>query len=74
MGEKIITAVLKPVTYLFPTLMSVPVRTVAKAMINNVTKPVDGTHIRELYENKEIHQISQNNKNRAQTKDRDHKD
>ncbi|XP_059150819.1 oxidoreductase HTATIP2-like [Physella acuta] len=58
-GEKIITVVLKPITYLFPTLMSAPVRTVAKAMINNVTKQVDGTNIRELYENKDIHHISQ---------------
>ncbi|CAL1535358.1 unnamed protein product [Lymnaea stagnalis] len=56
--EKVSIALLKPITSCFPTLLSAPVRTVAKAMINNVITPTDSS-LPELYENKPIHQLAE---------------
>uniref|UniRef100_A0A0B7A4T7 Protein HTATIP2 n=1 Tax=Arion vulgaris TaxID=1028688 RepID=A0A0B7A4T7_9EUPU len=53
--EKIVKVLMTPIIYFGPTLMSIPVETVAKAMVNNVVKPFA---IKEIYENKAIHQMA----------------
>ncbi|CAG5120154.1 unnamed protein product [Candidula unifasciata] len=55
--EAAFRALLKPVSYFFPTAISVPVRIVALALINNAVAPPSGSTF-ELYDNKAIHQIS----------------
>ncbi|KAJ8299262.1 hypothetical protein KUTeg_023322 [Tegillarca granosa] len=48
--------VLKPVAYLFPTAITTPVETVARAMINNAVTQSGKTT--EVYENRAIHYLS----------------
>ena len=45
--------VLKPISYMFPTAITIPVETVSKAFIHNIITPLDKPV--ELFENKEIH-------------------
>ncbi|BFZ04207.1 hypothetical protein BsWGS_07246 [Bradybaena similaris] len=49
----------KPIIYLFPTLISVPVSTFARGMIVNAVRPPNPP-IREIYENKAIHELAKN--------------
>ena len=54
-GEALARFFLKPVAYLFPTAITVPVEVLAKALVTNAVgqgQPV------ELYTNKAIHQLS----------------
>ncbi|XP_041366275.1 oxidoreductase HTATIP2-like [Gigantopelta aegis] len=54
--ETVATFFLKPVTFLFPTAITIPVEMFAKAMIKNTVTPAD--HPVEILENKDIHAIS----------------
>ena len=54
--EAVGRAVMKPVNYMFPTALSVPASSIAKAMINTVVAPLDNKV--QVFENKEIHQVS----------------
>lgn len=50
----------KPLIYFFPTLLSIPDETLAKAMINSaVVHP--SQPIKEIYENKKIHEMAKFN-------------
>uniref|UniRef100_A0A0B6ZEF6 NAD(P)-binding domain-containing protein n=3 Tax=Arion vulgaris TaxID=1028688 RepID=A0A0B6ZEF6_9EUPU len=49
--------ILKPVIYAFPTALSVPDETFAKAMINNAVRPIKSSPV-EIYENKDIHKLA----------------
>lgn len=55
--EAIVKAVLAPVIYLFPTLMSVPVETVARAMVNDAVKQASPSGL-DIYDNKQIHKLA----------------
>lgn len=55
-GEAVARAFLKPVSYFFPTAITVPVEVVSHAMINNLVSPAKQPV--EVYENKAIHQLS----------------
>nr|XP_033784368.1 oxidoreductase HTATIP2 [Geotrypetes seraphini] len=55
LGERIFQTVLTPITYLFPTVLSVPVTTVVKAMVNNAALRNDKKV--EILENKAIHAL-----------------
>lgn len=48
----------KPVTWAFPTLLSIPTSTVGQAMLNKTIMPV--TEKTETLDNKAIHRISAN--------------
>ena len=54
-GEAVARVLLKPVSYLFPTAITIPVEVLSRAMINNVISPGEPV---ETYENKAIHQLS----------------
>ena len=54
-GEAVARVLLKPISYLFPTAITMPVETLSRAMINNVISPGEPF---EVYENKAIHQLS----------------
>lgn len=55
--EAAFRAVLKPVSYFFPTAITTPVQIVARAMINNAIASTNSTTL-ELYDNKAIHLLS----------------
>ncbi|BFZ04206.1 hypothetical protein BsWGS_07245 [Bradybaena similaris] len=54
--ETIAKVVLTPMIYFFPTVMSIPVETVARAMINNAVNLSSPSGI-EIYVNKQIHKL-----------------
>ncbi|BFZ04208.1 hypothetical protein BsWGS_07247 [Bradybaena similaris] len=56
-SEAIAKAVLAPVIYLFPTLLSVPVETVAKAMVIDAVKQASPSGL-DIYDNKQIHKLA----------------
>jgi len=56
--EDVFKVVLKPITWGFPTLISIPVSTVARAMLNKTLTPA--TEKCETLENKAIHQAAAN--------------
>ncbi|ESO91740.1 hypothetical protein LOTGIDRAFT_217236 [Lottia gigantea] len=62
-GEAIARLFLKPVAALFPTAITTPVETLAKAMINNVMMKSEKTY--EIYENKAIHELAKVGKDKG---------
>jgi oxidoreductase len=46
-----------PIIYFFPTVISVPVETVARAMLKNAAKPISDP-VKEIFENKAIHEAA----------------
>ncbi|CAG5127244.1 unnamed protein product, partial [Candidula unifasciata] len=56
-AEAIVKVVLTPMIYFFPTVMSVPVETVARAMVNNAVNLSNPSPV-EIYENKQIHKLA----------------
>uniref|UniRef100_A0A0B7A3Z3 Protein HTATIP2 n=1 Tax=Arion vulgaris TaxID=1028688 RepID=A0A0B7A3Z3_9EUPU len=57
-GEDFATFILKPIIHFFPTFLSAPVETVAKAMLNDAVKPSNDA-IKEIFTNKTIHQMAE---------------
>ncbi|XP_014669419.1 PREDICTED: oxidoreductase HTATIP2-like isoform X2 [Priapulus caudatus] len=55
-GEGVFRFMLKPVAWMFPTLITTPIEMVAVAMINNVQSPSNQSE--ELLCNKEIHNLA----------------
>ncbi|RUS75802.1 hypothetical protein EGW08_016429 [Elysia chlorotica] len=59
LGERILYVLLAPVFYLFPTSLSIPVESVARAMVNHVVAPLGGSGPQtSIYFNKETHEAS----------------
>ncbi|BFZ04204.1 hypothetical protein BsWGS_07242 [Bradybaena similaris] len=58
-SEKVAIAVFKPITYICPTTLSVQDNTFARGMIVNAVRPPNPP-IREIYENKAIHELAKN--------------
>lgn len=56
-GEAVARVMLKPISFLFPTAITIPVETLSRAMINNAIGPGEKF---EVYENKAIHQLAGN--------------
>jgi len=57
-AEIVFKVMFKPVTWAFPTLMSIPVSTVARAMLNKTLMPA--TDKFEILENKAVHLAAAN--------------
>uniref|UniRef100_A0A914E987 Semialdehyde dehydrogenase NAD-binding domain-containing protein n=1 Tax=Acrobeloides nanus TaxID=290746 RepID=A0A914E987_9BILA len=55
LGERIALIVLKPIVWLFPTLLTVPVDLVAKSMIVNLWNEIKNENGVEIIDNKTIH-------------------
>jgi len=56
--EKLFVVLFKPITYMFPTALSVPTSTVAMACMNKTLSAVSGSGAVEMVYNKEIHQAA----------------
>ena len=56
-GEAVIRFFMKPIAAVFPTAMTTPIETLAKAMVNAAVAP-PGEQPWSLYENKAIHQLA----------------
>ena len=57
LGERIALIVLKPIFWLFPTLLSVPVDLLAKSMIVNLWNETKNENGVEIIDNKTIHKL-----------------
>ena len=57
-GERIVRQLLKPVAAVFPTSITTPTTTVAKALVNSAVSPPPTDKRWELFENKAIHQLA----------------
>ena len=55
-AEAVARVVVKPIAWAFPTAISVPTSSVAKAMVNVAVTPSDEKWT--LYNNKQIHELS----------------
>jgi len=49
---------LKPITWAFPTLLSIPATTMARAMLNKTVTPA--TNKFEILENRDMHRVGAN--------------
>lgn len=56
-AERFLKAITKPITYTFPTFMSIPTTTVAKAMVATATNSGSYAEALVVLDNKKIHQI-----------------